>query len=200
MKGTRAGDMHDHEMPASTPGSGAAVGAEALYRAHATWVARYVTKLGFRGQDVEDIVQETFLVAHRRGGFREGPARATTWLAEIAFRVAMANRRKRRESPLADDTVVDALPGRNADPHDGAASAESLANVQRALDTLDLERRALFVMFELEGESCEALAAAFDVPVGTIYSRLHAARASFLEAYGRLTRDPRREPARRVAG
>ena len=175
------------------------VDAAGLFRRHAAWVAAYVTRLGFRGQDVDDIVQETFLVAHRRGGFREGPARPTTWLAEIALRVAMASRRAARRAPVADDSAIEAAPSQAADPLAGAMQAEALANVQRALDSMELERRALFVLFELEGESCESLALAFGIPVGTIYSRLHAARASFLSTYQRLTADPKRRGTARAS-
>ena len=45
--------------------------------------------------------------------------------------------------------------------------------MQRALDTVDVERRALFVLFEIEGESCDDIAAGLGIPVGTVYSRLH---------------------------
>lgn len=183
--------MVQSRMSAS-PEPTAAIGAEALFRDHAQWVARYLMRLGFRGQDVEDIVQETFLVAHRRGGFVEGPARATTWLGAIASRVGMAHRRRARKAPVADPVSVERAPSSAADPLSGAIQAEALANTQRALDELPLERRALFVLFEIEGESCESLAAAFDVPVGTIYSRLHTARSEFLTHFRRLTADRRR--------
>ena len=165
----------------------AVVDVETLYRRHAAWVARYVTRLGFRGQDVEDIVQEVFLVAHRSGGFRPGPAKPTTWLAEIAFRVASAARRKQSRTELAGPGSLDEVPAMTAGPAAQAQSAQALAHVQRALETLDLDKRALFVLFEIEGEDCNSLAAAFGVPVGTIYSRLHATRKAFLAEYKRLT-------------
>jgi RNA polymerase sigma-70 factor (ECF subfamily) len=182
--------MHE-SAPSELPGIAATTDAATLFRDHAAWVARYVRRLGFRRDaDVEDIVQETFLVAHRRGGFRQGPAKATTWLAEIALRVGMASRRAQRRAPVSDDEAVDAAASSGGDPLAGAIHAETLANVQRALDALELERRALFVLFELEGESCDALAAAFDVPIGTVYSRLHAARGEFLATYRKLTGEP----------
>jgi RNA polymerase sigma-70 factor, ECF subfamily len=181
--------MNEREAPDS---EAPVLDAEQLFRRHAPWVARYVTRLGYRGQDVEDIVQDTFLVAHRRGGFREGAARPTTWLAEIAFRVGMATRRARQRAPVADGTSVDGAESGGADPFVGAMHGEALANVQRALETLDLDRRALFVLFELEGETCDALAAVFDIPVGTVYSRLHHARRGFLAAYQKLTKEPAR--------
>jgi RNA polymerase sigma-70 factor (ECF subfamily) len=59
----------------------------------------------------------------------------------------------------------------------------ALAMVQAALDQLPLELRAAFVLYEIESESCESIAATWQVPVGTVYSRLHNARKRFLQAY-----------------
>jgi len=61
--------------------------------------------------------------------------------------------------------------------------------VQQALDTLTLDDRATFVLFELEGQSCDAIATAFEIPIGTTYSRLHNARKRFIEAHARLERE-----------
>ena len=49
----------------------------------------------------------------------------------------------------------------------------------RTLDAMDLDKRAIFVMFELEEMRCPEIAAVLGVPVGTVYSRLHAARHQF---------------------
>lgn len=167
--------------------------AETLFRRHASWVARYVVRLGFRGQDVDDVVQETFLVAHKRGGFEPGQARPTTWLAEIAWRVAQASRRSRERHPIAEESATDAVPAAD-DPLQDAMRSQALRNVQRALESLDLERRALFILYELEGESCEVLATTFGVPVGTVYSRLHHARKTFMQAYGKLSQETVGQP------
>lgn len=162
--------------------------AAALFRAHAAFVANFLHRLGSQPTEVDDLVQEVFLVAHRRGGFVEdGRARPTTWLAEIAIRVAsVARRSKRRSRELPDqDTVVDAH-SREVDPSRAAETNQALDRVQAALDSLDPERRAIFVLFELEGEACAAIAASFGIPVGTVYSRLHKARKQFKDAHARL--------------
>jgi len=162
--------------------------AEALFRQHARFVAGFVGRLGFRGQDVDDIVQETFLIAHQRGGYRAGVARPTTWLAEIAMRVSMAQwRKRRRTSVLADTEAWDAVPSEQAGPQDRMDQAQTIALVHKALDSMAMDRRAVFVLFELEGETCDAIASAFGIPVGTVYSRLHTARKEFMKAYQRLT-------------
>ncbi len=177
-------------MGNSSENSQQPIDAETLFRRHAAWIARYVTRLGFRGQDVDDLVQDVFLVAHRRGGYQPGAAKPTTWLAEIALRTSLARRRKAARVDVADPETLQEVPAVTASPAARAQSTQALSNVQRALDTLDLDKRSLFILFELEGESCDSLAAAFDVPVGTIYSRLHATRRAFMTAYAKITESP----------
>lgn len=165
--------------------------AEALYRAHATFVTRFLMRLGARGDDVPDLVQDVFLVAHRRGGFTPDRAKPTTWLAEIAFRVASDRRKKagrRLEDP--DTSSVSMAPAAAASPGRQAEARQSLARVQQALESLSLEKRAVFVLYELEGQPCDAIATALDIPVGTVYSRLHSARREFAKAHTALMEDP----------
>lgn len=166
--------------------------AEALYRSHAPFVAGFVARLGVAAADVQDIVQEVFLVAHRRGGYIAGAARPTTWLAEIAVRVVSTARRTRRRRPeLPDDAEVLRAAAASSTPADAAETAETLAVVQRALEAVELDRRAIFVLFELEGESCDQIAAGLGLPISTVYSRLHTARQEFTKAFNRLTNTSR---------
>lgn len=158
-----------------------------MFRAHAGFVASFSVRLGVPPDEIDDQVQEVFLVAHRRGGYTPGPAKPTTWLAEIALRVASGRRRtaRRRKLDLRED------PGSTAeapqpDPFVEAANRESLNRVQDALDALPSDRRAVFVLFEIEGESCDAIAAGLGIPTGTVYSRLHKARREFKAAYSCL--------------
>jgi RNA polymerase sigma-70 factor (ECF subfamily) len=162
------------------------LGARELFVAHATFVVRFLTRLGARPSDLDDLVQEVFLVAHRQGGFTPDRGCATTWLAHIAMRVgANARRGLRRRAEQRDDDALTAYPSSSADPHRSAEATESLARVEHALAHLDREQRALFILFEVEGESCEAIALGLGIPLGTVYSRLHKARKSFRRAYAR---------------
>lgn len=160
------------------------VGAADLFRAHAGFVAGFLTKMGASAVDVDDLTQEVFLVAHRRGGYEHGPARPTTWLAEIALRVLATHRRGRRRKPSSTGIELDGIEGHDAGPDDVVEARRALSRVALCLDGLDEQHRAVFVLFELEGEPCASIAAALDVPVGTVYSRLHNARRKFLEAWG----------------
>ncbi len=172
--------------------------AASLFRQHAPFVANFLHRLGVGQAELDDLVQEVFLVAHRRGGFiDDGRARPTTWLAEISIRVASVARRSHRRSREQpdQDTVSDAQ-SREIDPVRSIETQQALDRVQAALDSLEPERRAIFILFELEGESCAAIAAGFGIPVGTVYSRLHKARKQFRDAHTRLL-DRERKPLRR---
>ena len=113
---------------------------------------------------------------------------SASWLGAIALRVASTQRRSRgRRREEARDAAVEGAIA----PDDQAAVLENrlaLQRVQQALDTLDLEHRAAFVLYEFEGEACESIAGSLGVPVGTVYSRLHHARRRFLDAHALLDR------------
>jgi RNA polymerase sigma-70 factor (ECF subfamily) len=168
--------------------------AASLFREHAPFVANFLHRLGIAPTDIDDLVQEVFLVAHRRGGFVEdGRARPTTWLAEISIRVASVSRRsKRRSREQPDQDTISDAHSRDIDPARATETQQALDRVQAALDSLDPERRAIFILFELEGEPCQSIADAFGIPVGTVYSRLHKARQQFKDAHTRMAERERR--------
>ena len=161
--------------------------AGSLFRSHAGFVANFLARLGVSFQDVPDLVQEVFLIAHRKGGYEPGPARPTSWLAEIALRVASGARRTRRrrpEDPASHE--LDAVVASVANPLAEAEIAQGLRRLQLAIEGLDRPHRAVFILFELEEESCASIAAGLGIPVGTVYSRLHTARRQIVESYEAL--------------
>src|SRR5262249_19278981 len=155
---------------------------EVLFREHSRFVASFLRHMGTSESDLDDLLQDVFVLAHRKGGYLPGPAGPRTWLASLSIRVVLARRRSRARRPQASE-----VPESFADTSDGPAerleSRRSLQRVQAALDHLSLEQRAAFILYEIEGESCESIAAMWDVPVGTVYSRLHHARKRFLEIF-----------------
>lgn len=160
------------------------IGAEELFRSHASFVAGLLRRLGIAERDVADVVQETFLLAHRKGGFVPGRAKPRTWLAAIAVRLAAQHRRRRRPD-LAPSIVEEAMTPA-ADPAEDVELREALHRVDRALDALTFAQRVVFVLYEVEGHGCTAIADTLGLPVGTVYSRLHKARELFRRAHARL--------------
>jgi RNA polymerase sigma-70 factor (ECF subfamily) len=139
--------------------------------------------------DVDDQVQEVFVIAHRKGGYVAGPAAPSTWLAAIAVRVASHYRRGRGRRREAADDRIDATASSGVSPERALELARSVERVREALAGVDVGHRAVFVLFEIEHRSCEEIARALDIPVGTVHSRLHTARAKFREAHARLQRE-----------
>jgi RNA polymerase sigma-70 factor, ECF subfamily len=171
----------------SGPGPRQHVATEALFRSHAPFVARFLYRYGVAVDELDDAVQEVFLVVHRNGGYLPGPATETSYLASIAVRAASTHRRRARarrdrSTDVAPDEVVSA--GR--DPVQMLETHESLFRLQEALDRLDPDLRATLILVELEGESCKSVAASLRIPIGTVYWRLHRARKSFRSAVERL--------------
>lgn len=174
-------------LDATRAAAEARLDAGALFELHGKFVSDFLWRLGVHRQELDDLLQEVFMTAHRRGGFVPGAAKATTWLAEIAVRVASTRRRGwRRRGDVPDTAAVSAAPARGPSPADQAEAQQALARVRQALEALDVRHRAVFILFELEGESCDEIAAGMGVPIGTVYSRLHKARRAFTDAYARI--------------
>ena len=163
--------------------------AEALFKRHAAFVHRFLIRLGAPAADVEDLVQEVFLVAHTHGGFVAGAAKPTTWLAQIAVNLVANTRRKAQRRAPAEDVSLSGLPS-PGDPQARIAAGQSLTRVQEALEALDIDHRVVFVLFEIEREPCDEIAAGLGIPIGTVYSRLHKARLLFRDEFQRVAGTP----------
>jgi len=149
----------------------------ALYDEHFDFVWRSLRRLGVPVSSLDDAAQEVFLVAFRRQGEFEGRSSYKTWLFGIAWNIARGLSRSpaRREEPLSE-SVVDAD---THSPQEAAARGEAIRTLYAVLDELEPERRAVFVMAELEEMSAREIADITGIPQNTVYSRLRAAREDF---------------------
>lgn len=167
----------------------AALRVEDVYREQFGFVWRSLRHLGVAEPDVEDATQDVFVVVHAKLATFEHRAQLTTWIYGICIHVAQAKRRRahvRRELPTepARMPVDDATRVVQADEAYERREAEDL--LDRILDTLPIEQRAVFTLFELDGRSCEEIAELCAIPIGTVYSRLRLAREAFRRATARL--------------
>lgn len=171
------------------PGRPSALDLVSVHAAHADFVWRSLQRLGVREADLDDAHQEVFIVVHRRLGEFEGRSRITTWLYAICQRIALERRRQShaRREEIQAEPPENRDPSRECaeDPERAALQREARVRLEAILDELEPERRAAFVMFELEGMSCEEIAEITGVPLGTVYSRLHHARRAFDRAVAR---------------
>ena len=127
--------------------------------------------------EAEEVAQEVFLRVHRSIGDFRGEAKLSTWLYAIASRLCL-NRLASGERRIAhegEETLARVASG-DADPADEVERGELEAALQRAVAELPDERRIVVVLRDLEGLSYEEIAAALELPLNTVRSRLHRAR------------------------
>lgn len=168
-----------------------------LYHAHFAFVWRTLHRLGVPEADLPDALQEVFLTVHRRLPDFVGHGTERAWLSRISFHAARDRRRKahvRRE--VVGELSPDLFPAHQADALAELERAERLQVFHSALEDMDLEQRAVFTLFELEGMSGEDIAGALEIPLGTVYSRLRLAREDFRRAVRRHAARQERVPLR----
>lgn len=166
------------ELPPEAPPTSVAE----LFERHADVVARWAQRLGGPGVDVEDVVQDVFLVAQRKWGSFRGEAKASTWLFRITHHVARARRRKNRLFGWLAGAREDVARGTvdvHADPLAEVTRKQSQRDVHRALERLNDNYRTVLVLFELEGHSGEEIAELLGIRVEAVWVRLHRARRAF---------------------
>lgn len=159
-----------------------------IYETHFDFVWRSLRRLGVREADVPDALQEVFLVAFRRLDEFEGRAKVSTWLFRIAMGVARNRARlahSRRE--VLDDDALSTCADERRDQSAEAERNQQLELLDAALARMDLDQRAVFTLFELEGHSGDEIAAALQIPVGTVWSRLRLGREAFKKAMARVS-------------
>lgn len=146
-----------------------------IFRDNARYVGRVLSYLGVADADVEDTCQEVFLVVHRKlGDFTPGTS-LRAWLYAICLRVASDHRQRayvRRER--VTDNPPEGVTG--ASQHQALEDAHARRVLRRALGDLDEDKRAVFVLYEIEELPMAEVAQALGCPLQTAYSRLHAAR------------------------
>jgi RNA polymerase sigma-70 factor (ECF subfamily) len=150
-----------------------------LHRAQYPFVHRVARKLGAREDEVDDVVQEVFIIAHRRlGTFTHG--RLPTWLYKITSNLVFSRNRGRR----LRETLFSWFSGGDAQeevagPERLVEAREAERDVAKILSRMSDKKREVFVLFELEGLPGEEISELVGCPVQTVWTRLHYARREF---------------------
>jgi RNA polymerase sigma-70 factor (ECF subfamily) len=159
---------------------------EHIYTDRARFVWLSLQRLGVARADCEDLCHDVFIVIQARLAEFESGAKLSPWIFGICAKVA-ANYRRRAyrhleqvEGSMSEDRLQPPTAGIDS-PERIVENRRAMAKAEAVLQRLDPMKRAVFVMFELEGLSCPEIAAELEVPVGTVYSRLHAARELFAQ-------------------
>jgi RNA polymerase sigma-70 factor, ECF subfamily len=163
-----------------------------LYREYFAFTWRALRALGVPANTLDDAAQELWVVVHRRLASFEGRSTAKTWLFGIAVNIARNQRRRAHRHPPMDDRGTD-VPSRAPDPESLHECREAWQLVEGYLETLDHERREVFVSALLEGLSAPEVAELTGLGVLTVYNRVRAMRRSFRAWLERRTLGQREE-------
>jgi RNA polymerase sigma-70 factor (ECF subfamily) len=157
----------------------------ALYDHEFDYVARTLRRLGVAGADLNDLCQEVFLAAFHRWHAYDPARPLRPWLFGIAFRAVSDHRYKahhHREVRSVDPSSF-AVP---AVGDEAIEAREARSLVLAALEKLPAERRAVFIMHDLDGCAAPEISDSLGIPLNTVYSRLRVAREEMASAIKRL--------------
>jgi len=162
---------------------------EELFHRHGDSVYRVLDRLEHVDrQDLEDMVQATFVgVKHSAGKFDFRSA-VTTWIFGIALNVARNNVRRQARQRRAMEAVAEtdnSPDGRG--PEERASHRQLIVRIQGAFDALPPDLRTVFTLCDLEGLRGVDVARLLKIPQGTVWRRLHDARAflrNLVEGHG----------------
>ncbi len=156
-----------------------------VYAREFDWVWHTLRRLGVAPRNLPDVTHDVFVVVHQRAHTFDPSRPLRPWLFGVAYRVArdhLALGRNRRES--VDDAIEVTDPSPPQDQRVAESQARELVMV--ALQHLDLDRRVVFILHDIEEQPMPEIAAALDVPAKTLYARLKVAREQFTAAVRRL--------------
>lgn len=165
---------------------------EEVVSGYGAFLRRTLARFGIRTRDIEDLMQET-LRAVARGLPAFDPSRAVTpeaavrgWLFGICARQAASHHRarRRRAEDLRETAELDGFGDGAPSAEDTFLACETSARLHRVLESIEPERRAVIVAYELEGTPMSDVATRFGIPVNTAWNRLRLAREDIRAAWG----------------
>ena len=145
-------------------------------------IVRFVrTTTGVPHEVAEDLAQQVLFELARTGHRFEGRSSLSTWVFGVARNVCRTHLRRREDATDPQGDAWRRLPDPARDPEALLAESQAKLAVRRALESLPVAYREVVVLREWEELSYDAIAAVLEVPVGTVRSRLHTARALLAE-------------------
>jgi RNA polymerase sigma-70 factor (ECF subfamily) len=157
---------------------------EELMQTECSYVWTSLRRLGVPLSDCEDLMQEVFVRVHRSLASLDRSRTARPWLFGFAMRVASEHRRlaRHKREVMTEADVADGRPPAD----EQIMRAERRRVVALALDGLDVDKRAVLILHDIDGTPVPDIAQALGIAEGTAYSRLRAGRAQFAAAIRRL--------------
>jgi RNA polymerase sigma-70 factor (ECF subfamily) len=180
----------DEEAPRRPVPAKATARMRAVVEDNVDFICRSLRRLGVASADVGDGAQRVFLIASRKLSLVPS-ATERAFLFQIAMRVAANDRRTQRRRRESGEAPLFELATNEPSPEDVADDVRRRRLLDRVLDTMALETRAVFVLSEIEGLTMAEIAAMTLTPPGTVASRLRRAREQFRAGVESLRREGR---------
>ncbi|HVJ59788.1 MAG TPA: sigma-70 family RNA polymerase sigma factor [Burkholderiaceae bacterium] len=156
---------------------------EELYTLYHRGLARFLTRITYRYELAEEIINDTFWIVWQHAAEFRGASRVSTWIVGIAHRRALATLRHASVRPdVMTEEATEAT-----DPQDTVAQRQLL---DRALAALPLEQRLALELTCYLGHSCDEVAAITDCPVNTVKTRVFHARRKLQQLLPTLAGTP----------
>jgi RNA polymerase sigma-70 factor, ECF subfamily len=168
-------------------GAGDLVAFEEIYRQASGFVYNVALKITRNNADAEEVTQDVFMKIYRNLKAFRFQSAFKTWLYRIAVNTAINRyRQSSRQSKGRQDFegIIDTLPG-GSSPSAEAIHSDDKALLDRLLENLNPEYKACLLLREIEGLSYQEIAAALQIPVNTVRSRLKLGRTALLEMAGK---------------
>jgi RNA polymerase sigma-70 factor (ECF subfamily) len=174
--------------------AGATVGAvappppsfEEVYETYFGFVWRNVLNRGVPSSAVDDVVQEVFMVVHRKLPGFEGRSSLRTWLAGVVRRVVMDHVRKRGNAPAGDEPLAAESVSPARGPGEELDAKAAVSALDELLSSMPETQREVFILHEIEEMTGREIADAVGANENTVHTRLRAARRLFKEGLARL--------------
>jgi len=151
-----------------------------LYDRYQAPLRSFIARATGDAHDVDDLLHGTFLAAAKSAERYDGRACCRPWLIGVAAR--LVRRRRRTFGRFLE--ILSALKGSAPAASDPRGHLQARGDVERALAALSEAKRVTVLMAEVEGLSCAEIAEALGIPLGTVWTRLHAARRELRAALG----------------
>jgi RNA polymerase sigma-70 factor, ECF subfamily len=159
-----------------------------IYDRHYLPVLRFAQRVLRDSSEAEDVTQEAFLTASRVAGAFDGRPSCRPWLYGIVSRLMLHRGRGRTRLTRFLSRLVSQPQEASTSPHEHVARRESGSELDRALATLSPEKRIVILLAEVEELSCEEIARTLQIPLGTVWTRLHHARKGLRKELERCSR------------
>lgn len=156
-----------------------------LFDRHHETVRQFLLRASPNASDVDDLVQETFLTASRAARAFDGRESAKPFLLGVAAQILRRRRRTFARIRRLVEAFGAAPQSAPRNPEEATSLSQDEARVREAVEKLSEDKRIVLTMVEWGGMSGVDVAHSLDVPVGTVWRRLHEARGEIRRALER---------------